>query len=155
MRAFLTFVAIGLGVSLLAQQPITVGVSSGTMFYFDQAAPCPTGWSEFTSARGLYITGLVNAGTKATAVLGAGAALTDQELRTHTHTMAHTHLLAGTFIGILAGGQPAETDGGGANVSDDHTHTWSNQSDASSAANTSTNNVTIAPYIQYLLCEKN
>lgn len=57
-------------------------VPSGTIGYFN-AGSCPTGWAEFTTARGLYIVGRVSGGTLATAV---GSALSNQESRTHNHT---------------------------------------------------------------------
>ncbi len=55
-------------------------------------ATAPTGWSEYTAARGRAIVGLPASGTNAGTV---GTALTDQQDKTHTHTyntvIAHTH----------------------------------------------------------------
>lgn len=67
-----------------------IPVNSGTIAYYN-AASCPSGWTEMTTLRGLYTVGRVAAGTLATAV---GTALTNQENRTHTHTIAHTHTTA-------------------------------------------------------------
>lgn len=164
MKQFLAAAIVGSFLAALAaQQPVDVSVPSGTMLYFDLAA-CPTGWTEYTTARGFYIVGLVSGGTKATAV---GSALTDLENRTHTHTfphthtMAHTHTVAGT-TSAQVGGQPAETTSSTVTVSDDHTHTFSVASGASSAANTGsestantgTQSTTIAPFLAYPLCSK-
>lgn len=171
MRNFLTAFVIGLLLSagLYSQQVLELGVAPGTILYFDLASgSCPTGWTEYTNGRGAYITGLVASGTKATLV--GTTRLTDQENRTHTHTIAHTHSLShthtisssGNTISTVIGGQPAETTSGATSVSDNHTHTFSVTSSDSSVANTgsetvansSTNSTVIAPYIQYLLCQK-
>lgn len=72
-------------------------VPSGAIFYFNAA--CPTGYTEFTDARGRVISGLVSGGTLDTAV---GSAFTNQENRTHTHTVAaHGHAFTGSASGVI------------------------------------------------------
>ncbi len=67
-------------------------VPSGHIFYSKNGS-CPSGWSEYTTARGRYIVGLVAAGTNAATV---GTALSNSESRavgTHTHVQdAHNHI---------------------------------------------------------------
>jgi hypothetical protein len=74
--------------------------NSGTATGFGDAIPsnlvayvtgasAPSGWSEYTSARGRMIVGLVSGGTDEGTV---GTALTDEQDKTHTHTgPSHTH----------------------------------------------------------------
>lgn len=134
-------------VTLTAQQPITAGVPSGAIFYFNAA--CPTGYAEFTSARGNVIVGLVSGGTLNTQV---GTALTDQENRptgVHTHTTVnHGHGIHGS-ASQSGGGHTGINDGGGTTffaVADQANVTVNN-----SAGVAGTN----APYIQLRVCKKN
>lgn len=165
MRQFLFAVVIGivLSIAVYSQQPGDMGAPPGTILYFDLAA-CPTGWTAFTTGQGAYIVGLPASGTKSLIV---GSALTNQENRDHTHTIAHTHTMAHTHTvsgttSQTIGGQPAETTSGVTSVSDNHTHSFSVASSASSAANTGSESTAnsggastvIAPYMQYPLCQK-
>lgn len=59
---------------------------SGLICYYNSSSP-PSGWTEFTTARGLFVVGLVSGGTLATAV---GTPLTNQQNVTHTHSVAGT-----------------------------------------------------------------
>lgn len=88
-------------------------VPSGTIAHFN-ATSCPAGWTEFTSARGLYIVGLQVSGTLNSAV---GVSLTNLENRAHTHgvsgttdntSVAHAHGVSGTTSG--GSGTTAATD---------------------------------------------
>lgn len=149
-----------------AQQPYSTDVPTNGIAFFDRttATGCPAGWAELTTARGFYLTGLTNGGTKATTV---GPALTDQENRTHTHGESHTHTMAHTHTWSFQTAGPnatvAKQSASDVNVaSAGHTHLYSGTTGASSqastgaesAANTGTNSVTLAPYLQYLLCKK-
>ena len=81
--------------------------ATGVMFF--NAAACPSGWTELTSARGMYIVGLPSGGTLAGT---SGTALTNLESRV---VGQHGHTYSGT------------TDAGGSHthsISDPgHTHT--------------------------------
>lgn len=59
---------------------------AGAICYYNGSS-APSGWTEYTTARGLFILGLVSGGTLATAV---GTPLTNQQNITHTHTVAGT-----------------------------------------------------------------
>ena len=61
-----------------------IGSLSGLIMYYNGAS-APSCFSEFTTARGLFICGLVSGGTLATAV---GTPLTNQQNVTHTHTVS-------------------------------------------------------------------
>lgn len=67
-------------------------VPSGAIMLF--AAACPTGWTEYTSARGRAIVGVPSGGTLEGTV---GSALTDLGTRTITTVASHTHG-AGTLV---------------------------------------------------------
>lgn len=77
----------------------TVGIPSGAVMAFDLSA-CPSGWSEFTVARGRYIVGLPSGGTLDSTV---GAALTNSENR--YPMLQHTDQLPPNGDWTLAGGQ--------------------------------------------------
>lgn len=69
------------------------GVPSGMIAF--SASTCPTGWSEYTSARGRVIVGLPSGGTSEGTV---GTALTNLQNKTHTHTgPSHSHLIQGNL----------------------------------------------------------
>ena len=152
------------GLAGAAQQPFDVQLPSGSILYFDLAS-CPSGWTEYTAARGAYVVGLTSGGTKATLV---GMALTNQENRSHTHPQAHTHPMTHTHTFSATTAGPSATQGTfdvGPEVTVSfftHTHVTSGTTSGSSAANTGaesvantgTQSTTIAPYLQYLLCKK-
>lgn len=78
---------------------------------FSTAGTCPTGWTEYTAARGRLVVGLPSGGTSAGTV---GTALTNLQDKTHTHTTAsHTHTVASTA---------SHTHGAGSYASASHTH---------------------------------
>lgn len=78
------------------------------------ATTCPTGWTEYTAARGRTIVGTPASGTNAGTV---GTALTDLQDITHTHS----------FTPAGSNSAPAFTGTGGTTGSGgvDHTHTYS------------------------------
>lgn len=133
-------------------------VPSGAIFYFDRttATGCPSGYTEFTSARGNYVVGLTNGGTKTTQV---GTALTNQENRPagqHNHGVTdpgHTHNL-NTDPTELGGGSgasiffSANAPLAGAVVSATTGVTVNQSSGTSGIAGTN------SPYIQLLVCQK-
>jgi hypothetical protein len=66
------------------------GVPSGVIAFM--AGACPSGWSEYTAARGRYVVGVPSGGTVSGTV---GTALTNQENRAvgqHTHTFSGSAL---------------------------------------------------------------
>src|SRR3989344_434292 len=79
----------------------TLTVSSGAVMFFNLSS-CPSGWTEFTDARGRYLVGLPSGGT-----LGdtTGTALTNLENRAvgqHGHPVSdsgHTHTIAVQQVG--------------------------------------------------------
>lgn len=127
---------------------------SDMVLFFDLSS-CPTGWSEFTSARGRYIVGLPSGGTLNGT---AGTALSDQENRPvgqHTHTVnssQHRHTVyAVNSIGL------AGTDYGQGASSTQAVHyneTAGNAYTGITLANSGTVAGTNAPYIQLLVCQK-
>lgn len=67
---------------------------AGAVMFFDRSS-CPSGWSEFTEARGRYVVGVTDDGTLRGT---SGTALSDLESRpvgqhTHTGEFNHTHPL--------------------------------------------------------------
>lgn len=91
--------------------------------YFNASA-CPTGWAEFTDARGRYIVGLTSSGTLDT---GVGTALTNQENRDHTHSVPGLSVpgLSIPGLSISSGGGHTHTySGTSSTVSVTHTHTF-------------------------------
>lgn len=94
--------------------PVTAVPSALTAYFPDS---CPSGWSEYTDARGRYIVGLPSGGDKEGTV---GTALSDKQDRAvgqHNHTFSgsalatHTHTFTGTghthsFTGASHGHQP-------------------------------------------------
>lgn len=99
------------------------GVPAG-LIAFSVNGSCPTGWAEYTSARGRVIVGLPLGGTNAGTV---GSAYTNVENRTHTHT------ISGSTRDIQAGTGQSVLDG------------LTSPSGATSAT---------PPYIQLIACEK-
>jgi hypothetical protein len=162
-------IAVGLFYGSMVSVPLEaayIPVPSGTIAYFNKTA-CPTGWTEFTSARGAYIVGRVASGTLATLV---GTALSDQENRPvgqHTHTLSvilndpgHRHNGHATSAPVAGHSAPGagytaanndNTSGG-----DDFTTTQTTGITVSSAtaANAGTTAGTNAPYLQLLVCQK-
>ncbi len=136
------------------------GVPTGGVMFFNLAS-CPSGWTELTSARGMYIVGLPASGTLAGT---AGTALTNLENRAvgqHTHTGsistagAHSHYFS-RHNGVFQSGcnaqyrpQCAEEQTGYQYTSTDgsHSHTLTVDNSGSVAG-------TNAPYIQLLVCQK-
>lgn len=140
-------------ISVRPAEAAYIPIPAGAILYFDRttATGCPTGWTEFTNARGAYIVGLTNGGTKNTLV---GTALSNQENRptgVHNHSVTDTHTHSNGFNGgagdrlVQTGttgtaGQPAST--GGTNAG------------AITVNNSSGVAGTNAPYIQLLVCSK-
>ena len=131
------------------------------------ASSCPTGWTEYTAARGRTVVGNPSGGTVTTT---QGTAFTaDNETRTITDVPAHTHA-AGTLaadsggahthpIPITSGGsvsttvaQGTTTSAGTASTSSGgaHTHTVSGSTASTGSASV---DVTM-PYIQLTYCQK-
>jgi hypothetical protein len=146
-----------------AQQPFDLSLPSGTIAHFDLAA-CPTGWTEFTSARGAYIVGLTNGGTPNTLV---GTALTNQENRpagSHNHGitepnggLGHVHGGIPTFS-TQAGFDSSSTfeinDSLGASTSSATTGITINAGGGGTSGQTGVAG-TNGPYLQLLVCSKN
>ena len=76
-------------------------VPSDVVAYRASSADTPSGWSEYTTARGRMVVGLVSGGTDGGTV---GTALTNSQDKTHTQTgPSHSHVLA------LGGAHPSES----------------------------------------------
>ncbi len=129
----------------------SVGVPSGAVMHFNLAA-CPTGWTALAAAQGRYLVGLPSAGTLAGTV---GTALTNQENRAtgqHSHGITdpgHTHTWGYTSNGVTTGdyySHPTVTLGG---------QTTSLAYTGITINATGTVAGTNAPYIQFLVCQKN
>jgi len=81
----------GITAQRLSQSIAAIGVVPSGIIVF-VAGSCPTGWSEYTAARGRYVVGLPSGGTQEGT---AGTALSNQENRTvgqHTHTFSGSAL---------------------------------------------------------------
>ena len=91
-------------------QPIPTGVGFLGIF----AGACPSGWTEYTAARGRAIVGTPSSGTDEGTV---GTALTNLQNKTHTHTgPSHAHSISRTtdaegFSGVEEA--PGQTNAGG------------------------------------------
>lgn len=130
----------------------TIGVTNQIAFF--NLSSCPSGWTEFTAARGRYIVALPSGGTLASTT---GTALTDLENRAvgqHTHPITdpgHTH------VDTVAGGGGAST---GAQASGDRAGAIASVFNSGSSTTglsitaTGTTAGTNAPYIQLLACQK-
>lgn len=85
-------------------QPMGVGIPAGTISAF-ASTTCPTGWSEYTAARGRFLRGIDNgAGNDPSGTRAPGAAQAD-EFKSHTHSMPDAMLgTAGTAPTTNRGG---------------------------------------------------
>lgn len=144
----------------------TASVSAGSTLPADMvaffASSCPSGWSEYTAARGRYIVGLPASGTLAGTV---GSALTDLEARA---SGAHTH--SGGDLGVSitdpghvheigdSGGDTTPTGSGGyddvSGTRNSGSSTTGITADVTGSTNSSGTSTTPAPYIQLYACIK-
>jgi hypothetical protein len=137
---------------------------------------CPSGWSEYTAARGRYVVGVPAGGTVEAAV---GTALTDQENRnmplhshenptfTHTHSVTiqdHGHNLprmapnSNYQVAAGSGAQVQNPNSTGSTI--DTLPTPTTQTTGSASPSLIVNDYgyvsgTTAPYVQLYLCKKN
>jgi hypothetical protein len=115
---------------------VPVAVPSGAILYFN-AASCPTGWTEFTDGRGLYVVGRVSGGTLDTAV---GTALSNQENRTHTHSVPGLSVPGLSIPSLSVGGlifdvySASLAVSGNTDAAGSHTHTFGGTTGGPSAA---------------------
>lgn len=125
-------------------------IPSGSVMY-TVSATCPTGWSEFTAARGRYIVGVPLGGTVSSTV---GTALSNSENRAagaHAHDITdpgHYHTTHGYSVPTSDGGGIA---GGGNPVGGPTTDTKTTGITVNSTGTTAGTN---APYIQLIACQK-
>jgi len=135
------------------------------------AGACPTGWSEYTAARGRYVVGVPAGGTVEAAV---GTALSNQENRevaqhrhnlvveSHTHSGGtfhhhHGHLNASATGGTVGGSIPSAggvLTTGSTPIMADGFSSYPSSISVTIHAYGSTSGTT-APYIQLRLCRKN
>jgi len=104
-------------------QPMGVGIPAGSIVAF-ASTTCPTGWSEYTTARGRFLRGIDN-----------GAGVDPSGTRTPGGTQedvykAHTHSVAGTTYGTATGTANQSVIGGGTGSSGAFTTTLSAQADS-------------------------
>lgn len=126
----------------------TITAMPANIIVFTTGGSCPSGFAEYTTARGRYIVGLPASGTNLATV---GTALSDQENRAvgqHTHIQdAHTHT-TNVFPQTGGGATPSLSTGnaGGVEVT----------TDAATATNQNAGSVagTNAPYVQLMACQK-
>lgn len=79
-------------------QPMGVGIPAGTISAF-ASTTCPTGWSEYTAARGRFLRGIDNgAGNDPDGTRAPGAAQAD-DLKSHTHPIYRRAWYANELIG--------------------------------------------------------
>lgn len=128
---------------------VGAGVPSGFVGFFNLGS-CPSGWSEVTGAKGRYLVG--GGSTGAT----VGTALSNQENRAvgqHSHSVSdpgHYHLTRRECHGFnCPGGAPKSQHGG---VTDERTTSSGTGLSISSSGSVGGTN---APYIQFLVCQKN
>jgi len=120
-------------------------ISAGTIIFYDGTS-CPSGWSEYTAARGRFIVGVPDGGTlEGTA---AGSPLTDLQSTGLIHKHTADPASAATSS---VGSNNVSTSGGDCPniIINSHSHT------IDLAATASTNNGDNLPYIQLLICQKN
>lgn len=126
------------------------GMPSGAVMYFNLVS-CPSGWSELISAQGRYIVGIPSGGALSSVVGTALSNLEDRVVGKHTHGITdpgHKH-----FHSYLSGTGP----NGDIQFSPSNTNkpyytgtavTGITINDAGSVDGTN------APYIQFLVCQK-
>lgn len=121
------------------------GAVPGDLVAYTSAGSAPTGYSEYTSARGRVIVGLPSGGTNEGTV---GTALTDQQDKTHTHvystTVQHLHTVKTTSTG---GTGYAQASGSGTEY-DAYTENAGSASPSTAATSH------MMPYIQLMAIEK-
>jgi hypothetical protein len=173
VAVFLAGGGIGLANRPAGAPQSTSPIPSGMVMFYAHKH-CPTGWKEFTSARGRYVVGLPSPGSLEATV---GTALRDLENRPtgeHTHTIndpghthvdtpTHTHALGlvvqgghggfGAFAQLGGGGPPdiyeaVPPPGPGATDPISTEKTGITINDAGTVPGTN------APYIQLLACLK-
>lgn len=151
---------------------VPAGVIPAGLALYGTTGTCPTGWSEVTAARGLYVVGLPAGGTNAGT---SGTALTNLEARavgqhnhaitdpTHNHTQnAHQHSI---FTANAGGGSNQLATAGGNGTFGNNlvgepgsVQLFTATNIANSTGITINNQGSVAgtnaPYIQYPLCKK-
>jgi len=124
--------------------------STGSVSFFNLAS-CPSGWSEYTNARGRYVVGLPSGGTLAGT---AGTALSNLENRAvgqHTHNITdpgHAHNTDVTYSGTIGGMLGNDMDFAWLEDETDTAYTGVSINNAGSVVGTN------APYMQLLICKK-
>jgi hypothetical protein len=139
-------------------------VPAGAVMDFNLGA-CPTGWTEYTAARGLYVVGLPAGGTLAGSPVGQ-TALTDKQNRAagiHSHTGSstaptindpgHVHVNSvthqggvGSVGGSIAGSVTDSTSSAATGITTNAPSITVNDNTGTAGTN--------APYIQLLKCTK-
>ena len=128
---------------------VGTGVPSGFVGFFNLGS-CPSGWSEVTGAKGRYLVG--GGSTGAT----VGTALSNQENRAvgqHSHSVSdpgHDHLTRRECHGFNCPGNAPKSQYGG--ITDHRTTSSGTGVSISSSGSVGGTN---APYIQFLVCQKN
>ena len=154
-------IAVGTGVTSIVvgnitdKRPIKANGTPKNLIAFTTDSVAPTGWAEYTAARGRYIVGVPSAGTIAGTI---GSAMTNLQDLTHTHTSAsHTH--TGPSHSHSITNPNADYAHGGATVADGPAaSTGADGTGATGATTPGTGGTavtsTIAPHIQLFTLQK-
>jgi len=135
-------------------------IPAGMVMFYSTASTCPTGWAEYTEARGLYVVSLNSGGTLASTV---GTVLSNAENRAvgqHTHAISdptHTPTVYGKRVPSGTSAQITYStslgpDGSVPMVS--AVDVFGNTTTGITITASGTTAGTNAPYIQLLVCKK-
>lgn len=138
--------------AITSERDIKANGTPKGLIAFIASSTIPTGWAEYTAARGRYIVGVPSGGTIAGTV---GSAMTNLQTLGHSHTyntvIAHTHSVSvwsESLSTSTAGVRGGTLDGSNGTVSGAATSTGS-------ATGTTADNTTCpAPYIQLMGIQK-
>ena len=130
---------------------------AGMVMFYNASTTCPTGWTEYTEARGRYVVGLPSGGT---VTATSGAALSNIENRAvgqHTHAKSdsgHTHTIYGKRVPSGTSAQITYSTSLGPDGNVPLTGAIAAATTGVTITASGTTAGTNAPYIQALVCKK-
>lgn len=145
---FLTIVSDGAN-WVVTSGGATSTIPSGAIIYANMIA-CPTGWTEVTAARGRYVVGLPASGTLAGTDGTALSNLEDRSVGQHNHGIndpGHVHTT------IMSTGTVYYSNGGNGMHQTNYSNSNANTTGVT-IQNAGSTTGTNAPYVQYLVCQK-